>query len=156
MGVAGSGKTTLGRALALELGAAFLDADDLHPDANITRMSSGQPLTDDMRWPWLDDCGAAMAERPLVVLACSALKRSYRNRLRHAVPNMRLVYPNVTKELIRERLGKRASHFMPARLIESQFETLEPPDLDENAVLIPVKLPTQVAARQVASVLLAK
>lgn len=156
MGVAGSGKTTLGVALAQELDALFLDADDLHNPKNVSHMASGRPLTDEMRWPWLDDCAAAMNEHQTVVLGCSALKRAYRDRLRMAVPDLRLVYPRVNKALIRERMARRTGHFMPTRLIDSQFDTLEPPALDENAILVPTTLPVQRAAKLVASILLAK
>jgi len=85
MGVAGSGKSTLGAAIAQTLNCTFIDADDLHPAENIAHMSSGKPLTDEMRWPWLDACGAAMAEQDAVVLGCSALKHVYRERLRKFV-----------------------------------------------------------------------
>lgn len=156
MGVAGSGKSTLGLALANELGAIFVDADDLHSAENIAHMASGKPLTDEMRWPWLDACGAALMENEIVVLGCSALKRSYRDRLRQTAPGMRLVYPRVTKDMIRDRVARRTGHFMPERLIDSQFDALEPPTIEEGAVLIPATLPVVRAAQLAASVLLAK
>ncbi|WP_375279412.1 gluconokinase [Pseudooctadecabacter sp.] len=156
MGVAGSGKTTLGVATAQELDAVFIDADDLHPDDNISHMSSGKPLTDEMRWPWLDACGKALQENKRIVLGCSALRRSYRDHLRKFAPDARLVYPRVTEDMIRERFKRRTGHFMPERLINSQFRTLEPPTIDENPILAPATLPVQRAAKLVASIVLAK
>ncbi len=136
MGVSGGGKSTLGRALAQRMGAAFVDADDLHPAANIAWMESGEPLTDEMRMPWLDMCGAAMCSHARVVLACSALTASYRDRLRAAVPNVRFVYPQLTYEIVAARLAARENHFMPASLLTSQFATLEPPSAQEAAIYI--------------------
>jgi len=156
MGVSGCGKTTLGVAIAQELDAVFIDADDLHPSENIKHMTAGRPLTDDMRWPWLDRCGAALQETPRIVLGCSALRLSYRNHLRTFAPDLRLVYPRVTKELIVKRFNQRTGHFMPERLIDSQFRTLEPPTIDENPILAPAMLPVQRTAKLVASIVLAK
>ncbi|SLN31065.1 gluconokinase [Pseudooctadecabacter jejudonensis] len=156
MGVAGCGKTTLGVAAAQELEAVFIDADDLHPQDNIDHMSAGKPLTDEMRWPWLDACGEALRSHDRIVLGCSALRRSYRDHLRNYVPDFRLVYPRVTEETIRDRFKRRTGHFMPERLISSQFRTLEPPTIDENPILMPASLPVQRAARLVASIVLAK
>ncbi|MCW1951981.1 MAG: gluconokinase [Octadecabacter sp.] len=136
MGVSGGGKSTLGRALAERLGAEFVDADDLHPQANIDHMKSGQPLTDEMRWPWLDVCGNEMKRMDRVVLACSALKRSYRDRLRDCVPDLQIVYPELTQEIVAARLALRQDHFMPTSLLASQFDTLEPPTSDENPILL--------------------
>ncbi|MCF2871665.1 gluconokinase, GntK/IdnK-type [Octadecabacter sp. G9-8] len=153
MGVAGSGKSTLGAALAEELGAAFVDADDLHSEDSITHMSAGKPLTDAMRWPWLDRCGAAMNDETDVVLACSALRRSYRAYLRAMVPDLRLVYPRVSEATVRTRMAQRHGHFMPNSLIKSQFETLEPPETDEQHILIPSILPVWRAAKLAARVL---
>lgn len=153
MGVSGSGKSTLGAQLARELGAVFVDADDLHSDANIAHMTAGLPLTDEMRWPWLKNCGAAMNEDERVVLACSALRRTYRNYLRSLVPGMRLVYPRVSQNVVQMRLAQRRGHFMPKQLIKSQFETLEPPELEEQAVLIPSTLTPERAADLAARIL---
>ncbi len=156
MGVAGSGKTTLGVAIAQELDCLFIDADDLHPAENIAHMKSGKPLTDEMRWPWLEACGAALRDNRDVVLGCSALKLAYRECLRSFAPGLRLVYPRVTEEVIRERFKNRTGHFMPDRLIASQFDTLEAPTIEENATLVPMTLPVPRAAQLVASILLAK
>ena len=156
MGVAGAGKSTLGEALARELGTAFLDADDLHSAENVAWMTSGRPLTDEMRWPWLDACGAAMNEHHAVVLGCSALKRAYRDRLRATVPDLRLVYPHATKALIEKRVAERKGHFMPTQLIDSQFSTLEEPALDENPVIVPATLPVADAVKLASSMLRAK
>lgn len=155
MGVAGSGKTTLGVATAQELDAVFIDADDLQPDSNVEHMSAGKPLTDEMRFLWLDACGAALNDHKRVVLGCSALRRSYRDRLRSFAPDLRLVYPRTTEDMIRERFRRRTGHFMPERLINSQFRTLEPPTIDENPILAPATLPVQRAAKLVASIVLA-
>lgn len=156
MGVAGSGKTTLGLTLAQRLGAVFIDADDLHSADNIAHMSSGKPLTDEMRWPWLDDCGAAMLAKPSVVLACSALKRVYRNYLREMVPGLHLVYPRVSESDVRARLQMRRGHFMPTALTKSQFRALEPPHHEELAVLIPSTLTPERAAQMAERILLAR
>ena len=137
MGVSGGGKSSLGRALAARLNAVFIDADDLHSAENIAWMAAGKPLDDAMRWPWLDACGAAMAGHERVILACSALKRSYRDRLRLAVPDLRIVYPELTFEIVAERLAAREGHFMPPSLLKSQFATLEPPSAEESPCLIP-------------------
>ena len=156
MGVSGSGKTTLGAALAQRLGADFVDADDLHSADNIAHMSSGKPLTDEMRWPWLDDCGAALLAQPRVVLACSALRRVYRNYLREMVPGLHLVYPRISQSDVRARLQMRRGHFMPTALIKSQFSALEPPHQEEQAVLIPSTVTPERAAQMAERILLAR
>lgn len=134
-GVAGSGKTTIGRLLADNLGLDFYDADDFHPPANVAKMRSGTALTDADREPWLQAL-SSLIEKSIVdgrsiVLACSALKASYRERLRAAArPDpeaAQLVYLRITPSTAAERLNERQGHFMPATLIESQFETLEEP-----------------------------
>lgn len=147
MGVAGSGKSTIGRALAAELGADFLEGDKFHPAANIAKMSHGEPLTDDDRWPWLDrlaeELARAKREGRSAVLASSALKRSYRDRLRRGAPDLRLVYLKGDKAVIGERLRARKNHFMPAGLLDSQFAALEEPGPDEAPVVIDVTLPLE-------------
>jgi gluconokinase len=132
MGVSGSGKTTVGSALADALGMRFVDADALHPAANVEKMAAGIPLTDDDRLPWLDAVGAALAHGPVVV-ACSALRRVYRDRLRASAPELRIVYLHGTRELLAERMSHR-DHFMPVALLDSQFGALEPPGDDEDAI----------------------
>lgn len=156
MGVAGSGKSTLGAAIAHDLGYEFVDADDLHPADNIAHMRSGQPLTDAMRWPWLDACGAQLRDSDRVVLACSALKLAYRDRLRVFEPNLRLVFPHVTEATIRDRFKQRKGHFMPDVLIASQFGALEEPTQQEDPIVSPPTLSISQASARVTSTLLAK
>ena len=137
MGVSGSGKTTIGRLLAQRLGCAFLDGDDFHPPGNVTKMAAGTPLTDEDRGPWLAGLNAKLRERTSVVLACSALKESYRQALSKELANCRFVHLRGDIELIRARLKHRQHRYMPASLLESQFATLEPPrgaiDVDVGA-----------------------
>ncbi len=138
IGVSGAGKTTVGRGLTAALGGVFIDGDDLHTDEARAKMRSGQALTDEDRWPWLDRIGGALAEgldarRPTVV-ACSALKRAYRDRLRAAAgPALAFVYLAADPEAMRRRVGGRKNH-MPASLVESQFAALETPS-DEPGVI---------------------
>lgn len=131
MGVAGAGKTTIGRRLATELGWAFLDADDFHPAGNILKMTRGEPLTDADRAPWLAAMHAALvqaqASRRPVVLAASVLKRRYREQLTCGLDDCRLVYLSAAPELIAQRLDRRTDHFMKADMLASQFATLEVP-----------------------------
>jgi gluconokinase len=147
MGVAGSGKSTIGRALADELGAEFLEGDKFHPAANIAKMSRGEPLTDDDRWPWLDrlagELARARAEGRSVVLASSALKRAYRDRLRRGAPDLKLVFLKGDKALIGERMRARKNHFMPPGLLDSQFASLEEPGPDESPIVIDVTPPME-------------
>jgi gluconokinase len=129
-GVSSSGKTTVAQALALRLGARFLDADDFHPPANVRKMASGRPLDDSDRWPWLDRLNAelreAAAKDEAVVLACSGLKQTYRNRLADGVNGVQLVLLTGRKELLAERAAARTHRYMPASLLDSQLATLEP------------------------------
>ena len=140
MGVSGSGKTTVGAALADALGLRFVDGDALHPAANVAKMAAGIPLDDADRAPWLDAIGAVLAAGPVVV-ACSALKRSYRDRLRAAAPAMQLVFLEGSRELLASRMAARPGHFMPASLLDSQLATLEPPTLDEHPMTADVAAP---------------
>lgn len=126
-GVSGCGKTTVGRALAETLGVPFLDADDFHPPENIEKMRSGQPLDDADRAPWLEALGEALAGHDSVVLACSALKRIYRDRLRERAGPIRFVVLEVPREELEKRLRARA-HFMPPELLDSQLADLEMED----------------------------
>ena len=134
MGVSGAGKTTIGRLLAADLGCAFVDADDLHPEANRRKMASGCALDDDDRRPWLRRVRRSIEDRLLqsetVVVACSALKRSYRDTLTCGLEDVRLVYLRGTPELIAARLERRDGHFMPPELLASQLQTLEEPTAD--------------------------
>jgi len=131
MGVSGAGKTTVGRLLAARLGCEFLDADDFHPPDNVAKMARGVALTDADRWPWLARLNALLRGRETqgarVVLACSALKQSYRERLAEGLARCRLVYLRVDPAVLRARLASRAHRYMPASLLESQLATLEPP-----------------------------
>jgi gluconokinase len=148
MGVSGSGKTTVGRELARQLGWHFLDADDYHPAANIAKMHAGIPLTDEDRKPWLkalaDRIDEARARGENVALACSVLKHEYQEYLRHDLDEVQYVYLKGSPELIRRRLEARKDHFMPATLLTSQFEALEPP---EHAIEVDIAPgPEEIAA----------
>jgi carbohydrate kinase (thermoresistant glucokinase family) len=132
-GVTGSGKSTLGAALAERLGARFLEADDFHSPASVAKMASGIPLDDGDRWPWLAALRQAMRDEDRVVVTCSALRRSYRDALRRA-GRVRFLHLVADRTEIARRLDARAGHFMPRELVESQFETLEAPDDDETDV----------------------
>ena len=127
MGVSGSGKTTIGQLLAERLGCEFLDGDDFHPPQNVAKMAAGTPLDDADRRPWLESLNAKLKARESAVLACSALKQSYRDILARDVPSCRFVFLNGSIELIGARLRERQHRYMPASLLESQFATLEPP-----------------------------
>lgn len=145
MGVSGTGKSTIGAALARELDLPFVEGDDLHPEANVAKMAAGIPLTDADRAPWLDRV-AAQLERPVVV-TCSALKHAYRDRLRAAALDVVFVYLHGTPELLAARMSHRAGHFMPPSLLASQLATLEEPTSDENAIAVDVALtPEQIVA----------
>lgn len=137
MGVSGSGKSRLGAALARACGVDFVEGDALHPAANIAKMSAGVPLDDADRQPWLAAIAAAIAARrdDGVVVACSALRRCYRDVLRQADSALRLLYLRVPREELARRLRER-SHFMPASLLDSQLATLEEPAADEHAVVL--------------------
>jgi gluconokinase len=147
MGVVGAGKTTVGRLLAEQLNWEFADADDFHPQSNVEKIRNGHPLTDEDRWPWLERLHTAIlqwiAEARNVVLACSALKRSYRERL-EAGPEVRFVYLKGSPELIAERLRARHGHFANQQILASQFADLEVP---ESAVSVEISAtPQQIVA----------
>jgi gluconokinase len=127
MGVAGVGKTTIGEALARALGWRFIDADDYHPPANVAKMKAGIPLEDADRWPWLAHLNRLLKEEENAVLACSALKESYRQRLAQGIADFTVVYLYGSAELIRSRMEQRSHPFMSAALLKSQFAALEPP-----------------------------
>jgi gluconokinase len=135
MGVSGAGKSTLGEALARTLGWRFIDADDHHPAANVAKMAAGTPLDDEDRWPWLDRLNALIRTEDNAVLACSALKERYRQRLARGIEGVVWVHLEGDPDLIRSRLENRRHRYMPASLLESQFAALEPP---ENAISVDV------------------
>jgi gluconokinase len=139
MGVSGSGKSTVGAALAQRLRVPFADADDFHPAANIAKMTAGHALNDDDRRPWLDTLGGWLADHPDgAVMSCSALKHMYRDQLRSHCPTLAFLHLAGTPEIIGRRQASRPGHFMPPSLLASQFETLEPLAQDENGITIDV------------------
>ncbi|HGM5492038.1 TPA: gluconokinase [Serratia fonticola] len=139
MGVSGSGKSTIGAAVAREIKAKFIDGDDLHPRANIQKMASGQPLNDDDRAPWLqrlnDAAYSLNHKNESGIIVCSALKRRYRDLLRKDNDNMVFIYLKGSFEVILARLQARSGHFMPTDLLKSQFDALEEPGADEKDVV---------------------
>ena len=153
MGVAGCGKSAVGAALAARIGATYLDGDDLHPPANIEKMSRGEPLTDDDRWPWLALVGQKLANpNGILILGCSALKRRYRDHIRgQAGAPVTFVHLSGTKDLIAGRMAARAGHFMPTSLIDSQFAALEPPTADENAITVDIDQPLEALVATIAA-----
>jgi gluconokinase len=154
MGVSGSGKTTVGKLLAAELGGPFQEGDELHPRENVKKMSSGIPLTDADRLPWLrkiaEVIDAWRARGEAGVVTCSALKRSYRNIIIGKRPGVRLVYLKGSPDLIRRRMAARHGHFMPPALLDSQFATLEEPSPDENPIVVDVGGRPQEIAGEIA------
>jgi gluconokinase len=148
MGVSGSGKTTIGKLLAERLGCEFLDGDDFHPPQNVAKMAAGTPLTDADRWPWLEGLNAKLKERESAVLACSALKQSYRDVLARNLRHCRFVHLRGGIELIRARLKERHHRYMPASLLESQFATLESP---ADALTVDIALPPERCAERIAA-----
>ena len=144
MGVAGCGKTTIGEHLAAAIGGQFLDGDAFHPASNIEKMSRGDPLTDEDRWPWLEIFGGEIAAREGVVVGgCSSLKRAYRDFITRAAGEPVLfIYLDGSRELIADRMGKREGHFMPTSLLDSQFATLEVPQDDECTIRVDIDATT--------------
>ena len=151
MGVSAAGKSVTGTALASRLSLPFVDGDDLHPAANVAKMHGGTPLTDDDRWPWLDQVGAELSDVRRypegVIVACSALRSAYRDRIRRsAASGLRFVFLNVGKKHAHRRSAARHGHFMPPSLIDSQFTTLELPDGEPDVLTVPSEgTPGQVA-----------
>jgi len=134
MGVAGAGKTTIGELLAEQLGARFVDADDLHPPANVAKMAAGTPLDDRDRAPWLRRVRDELAGRAPVVVTCSALKRAHRDVIRDRV-DATFVFLDVEREVVDRRVAERSGHFMKSEMVASQFDTLERPTVDESDVI---------------------
>ena len=155
MGVSGAGKSTVGKLIAVRLHCEFRDADSFHPPANIAKMSSGQPLTDEDRWPWLRAIAAWIGERrekgETGVVTCSALRRVYRDIVTaQQSADVRLVYLKGDFDLISARLAARKGHFMPPALLKSQFATLEEPAADEHALAVEIDAsPEEIAERVV-------
>ncbi len=151
MGVCGCGKTTVGRALADELGWPFLDADQFHPEANVAKMAAGIALTDDDRWPWLDRMSGELrmlhAKGDHAILACSALRQTYRDRLA-AAGGLKWVYLKGDLATIEPRLASRRGHFMPPSLLASQFATLEEP---REAIVVDIRQSIAAQVAQIAS-----
>lgn len=147
MGVSAVGKTVVAQALAARLGWAFLEGNSLHPPQNVAKMRAGTPLTDADRWPWLDAIaewiGARLAEGTNAVVACSALKRSYRDRLTQGRAGVRFVFLHGDHALLARRVAARKGHFMPPSLLDSQFDALEPPGPDEGAISVDVAPPPE-------------
>lgn len=132
MGVAGSGKSHIGAALAARLGMTYLDGDDFHPEANVQKMSRGEPLTDEDRWPWLQQVGDALGDAQSdTIIGCSALKRRYRDLIRSKAKGTVFLYLDGDRALIATRMAARDGHFMPLSLLDSQFAALEPLQADE-------------------------
>ncbi len=144
MGVSGSGKSVVGQALAADLGWPFFDADDFHPEANVAKMAAGTPLTDADRWPWLDRLAAEMAAIDArgenAVLACSALRQAYRDRISRARDGSASCTLRATATRLPRGLPTRTHHYMPPSLLASQFATLEPP---QDAIVVDVRDPSR-------------
>ena len=142
MGVSGSGKTTVARGIAAAMGWEFAEGDDFHSPANVAKMASGQPLTDDDRWPWLRTIGAWLTEHEQAgrdaVVTCSALRRVYRDLLREDRPDVRFCHVEADAALIKDRVEHRTGHYMPPSLLPSQLATLEPLEPDEPGVAVSV------------------
>ena len=164
MGVSGSGKSTVAQALAQALQVHFVEGDALHSPHNVERMAAGIALTDADRHGWLQDVAAQLGHAATiatatsatttgtrgVVVSCSALKRSYRDLLRAAAPDLRFVFLHGSFDLLRERLTTRVGHYMPASLLQSQLDALEPPGADESPISLPITLPpADIVARAV-------
>ena len=142
MGVSGSGKSTIAALLAQRLGWIYEDGDWLHPTSNVEKMHRGIPLTDKDRWPWLEAIAARIdrfrREGQRAVFACSALKRAYRDVLIGARRDVRLVFLKGDEKLVAQRLASRDGHFMPSKLLASQFAALEEPQADERPIVVPI------------------
>jgi gluconokinase len=154
MGVSGSGKTTIASELAARLGWTFEDGDRFHPASNVAKMAAGHPLTDEDRWPWLqaiaDEIDAVCQRGGHVVIACSALKRAYRDLLVHGRNDVRIIFLNGTQALIADRLARRKGHFMPPGLLDSQFKTLELPKVNENPLIVSIDAPVEAIVDEIA------
>lgn len=151
MGVAGCGKSSVGAALAQEMGASYIDGDDLHPASNVEKMTNGTPLTDDDRWPWLALVGESLgaAARPTII-GCSALKRSYRDAITAAAKTpVQFIHLAGSRQVIESRMSARPSHFMPVSLLDSQFSTLEPLAHDEIGIEVDIDKPFDAVVAEI-------
>lgn len=153
MGVAGTGKSTLGMCVAAELGLVFLEGDDFHPPLNLQKLRKGIPLTDEDREPWLDAIVERLRRRPAAttVLSCSALKRKYRNRLRQTARPILFVHLTAPEDVLRARLEGRHNHFLAPSLLPSQLQDLQPPEQDENSIELDATLPMEKLVAAVAA-----
>ena len=154
MGVSGSGKTTIGEALARELGFTYLDADDYHPAANVAKMASGVPLQDSDRWPWLDKINQTVLQvqkqGQSAVIGCSALKQIYRERLARGLRKFEIVYLHGEFKLIHSRITARKHRFMPVTLLQRQFDALEAP---KRAIEVDVAAPVEDSVSRIKKLL---
>ena len=153
MGVSGCGKSSVGADLAARLGLTFIEGDALHPQANVDKMASGIPLTDDDRWPWLSTIGSAMAGALAagqgIIVSCSALKKIYRDHLRRAAGgHLAFVYLEGSHALLSARMGARTGHFMPPALLESQLATLEAPTGEPGVITVSINQPVEAIAAE--------
>ncbi len=146
MGVSGSGKNTVGEPLAQRLGWKFIDGDDYHRPENVQKMAAGIALQDEDRWPWLDQLNAILRQEKNAVVACSALKEAYRQRLLAGIADCTIVHLRGSFELIRSRVEQRRHRYMPASLLQSQFDTLEPP---AKAIDVDVSLDVEVSLKTI-------
>lgn len=149
MGVSGVGKTTIAQLVGERVNMPFIDADDLHGEANVAKMRAGIPLTDEDRMPWLRRVGEALSQHPSPVIACSALKRVYREVLRKHAPDVRFVMLTADVDRLTSHVANREDHFMPAALLQSQLDLLEPLAADEPGVVITVDAGPDVLADRV-------
>jgi carbohydrate kinase (thermoresistant glucokinase family) len=155
MGVSGSGKSTIGRGIAQAFSVPFIDADDLHPASNVQKMVAGIPLIDEDRWPWIVLVGTELAAHQATgaVIACSALKRSYRAVIRAQAPQAQFVLLDGSPELLASRVGGRGGHFMPPALLESQLTTLERFAADEAGIVVDIAEPPRTVIAHAVSLL---
>ncbi|MEY4300883.1 MAG: hypothetical protein RJA30_34 [Actinomycetota bacterium] len=138
MGVSGCGKSSVGEEIARLTAAHFVDGDDLHPAANKAKMGAGIPLDDEDRWPWLEKVGETLAAPEGAIVACSALKKVYRDRIRSVAPDTIFVHLDGSRDLLWERMSARQNHFMPVSLLDSQLAILEPLGVDEKGVTLSI------------------